>query len=149
MIEKAFVRGKPKARGARHPTRPAARRRNPRSSRRASAGSPKRRNVKVYAFVEDVAASGGYWLAAAADEIWVDENSVVGSIGVISASFGFFPHRPPPASVPRGAYLRRRPKSIHHNFRSEEENMARLSGSGKRTKTTYTPQFKTSRRRQA
>ncbi len=47
------------------------------------------RKVPVLAFVEDVAASGGYWLATAADEIWVDEASIVGSIGVISASFGF------------------------------------------------------------
>lgn len=47
------------------------------------------KNVPVYAFVEDVAASGGYWLASAADEIWIDESSVVGSIGVISAQFGF------------------------------------------------------------
>ncbi|MEX0695627.1 MAG: S49 family peptidase [Rhodospirillales bacterium] len=46
-------------------------------------------NVKVIAFCEDVAASGGYWLAAAADEILVDENSIVGSIGVISSSLGF------------------------------------------------------------
>ncbi len=44
--------------------------------------------VPVLAFVEDVAASGGYWLAAAADEIWADESSIVGSIGVISAGFG-------------------------------------------------------------
>lgn len=43
----------------------------------------------VHAFVEDVAASGGYWIAAAADDIWVDESSITGSIGVISASFGF------------------------------------------------------------
>ncbi len=42
----------------------------------------------VHAFVEDVAASGGYWLAAAADQIWADDSSVVGSIGVISAGFG-------------------------------------------------------------
>ncbi|KAJ54064.1 multidrug transporter [Actibacterium mucosum KCTC 23349] len=47
------------------------------------------KDVKVYAFVEDVAASGGYYLATAADEIWVDVHSVVGSIGVISAGFGF------------------------------------------------------------
>ncbi len=47
------------------------------------------KNLPVYAFVEDVAASGGYWLATAADEIYVDANSIVGSIGVISASFGF------------------------------------------------------------
>lgn len=43
----------------------------------------------VLAFVEDVAASGGYWLAASADEIYADPSSIVGSIGVISAGFGF------------------------------------------------------------
>lgn len=44
---------------------------------------------RVIAFVEDVAASGGYWLATAADEIVVEATSIVGSIGVISAGFGF------------------------------------------------------------
>ena len=43
----------------------------------------------VLAFVEDVAASGGYWLACAADEIFADPSSIVGSIGVVSAGFGF------------------------------------------------------------
>jgi signal peptide peptidase SppA len=43
----------------------------------------------VYTFCEDVAASGGYYLAAAGDEIYADASSIVGSIGVISASFGF------------------------------------------------------------
>jgi len=47
------------------------------------------KGLKVIAFVEDVAASGGYWLACAADEIIVDPHSIVGSIGVISAGFGF------------------------------------------------------------
>ena len=47
------------------------------------------KNIPVYAFVEDVAASGGYWLAAAADHIYVDHTSIVGSIGVISSGFGF------------------------------------------------------------
>lgn len=47
------------------------------------------KTVKVHAFVEDVAASGGYWLACAGDDIWVDDSSIVGSIGVIFASFGF------------------------------------------------------------
>ncbi|WP_376877771.1 S49 family peptidase [Albirhodobacter sp. R86504] len=42
----------------------------------------------VHAFVEDVAASGGYWLACAADDIWADSTSIVGSIGVISSGFG-------------------------------------------------------------
>jgi signal peptide peptidase SppA len=46
------------------------------------------KRIPVIAFVEDVAASGGYWLATAADEILVDGSSIVGSIGVISASFG-------------------------------------------------------------
>jgi serine protease SohB len=46
------------------------------------------KSIPVHAFVEDVAASGGYWVACAADDIWVDDSSIVGSIGVISASFG-------------------------------------------------------------
>lgn len=47
------------------------------------------KDIPVHAFVEDVAASGGYWLACAADDIWVDASSITGSIGVIFASFGF------------------------------------------------------------
>lgn len=46
-------------------------------------------DVPVIAFCEDVAASGGYWLAAAADEIFADPASVIGSIGVLWAGFGF------------------------------------------------------------
>jgi signal peptide peptidase SppA len=44
---------------------------------------------RVYVFCEDVAASGGYYLAIAGDEIYADPSSIVGSIGVISAGFGF------------------------------------------------------------
>ncbi len=47
------------------------------------------KSVPVLAFVQDVAASGGYWLACAADEITADQCSIVGSIGVVSAGFGF------------------------------------------------------------
>jgi serine protease SohB len=47
------------------------------------------KQLPVFMFVEDVAASGGYWLACAGDEIFANENSIVGSIGVISAGFGF------------------------------------------------------------
>ncbi|MBX6425014.1 MAG: S49 family peptidase [Variibacter sp.] len=47
------------------------------------------KQVPVLAFVEDVAASGGYMIACAADEIIADENSIVGSIGVVGGSFGF------------------------------------------------------------
>jgi len=43
----------------------------------------------VYVFIEDVAASGGYFIATAGDHIIADPSSVVGSIGVISAGFGF------------------------------------------------------------
>lgn len=44
---------------------------------------------KVLVFVEDVAASGGYMISLAGDEIFADETSIIGSIGVVSASFGF------------------------------------------------------------
>ncbi|MDX2142800.1 MAG: S49 family peptidase [Rhodospirillaceae bacterium] len=46
------------------------------------------KKVPVLAFTEDVAASGGYWLALAADEIYADAMSIVGSVGVIAATFG-------------------------------------------------------------
>ena len=47
------------------------------------------KGVPVIAFVEDVAASGGYMIACAADEIVCDPSSIVGSIGVVGATFGF------------------------------------------------------------
>lgn len=47
------------------------------------------KNKRVLVFVEDVAASGGYMIALAGDEIIADPSSIVGSIGVVSASFGF------------------------------------------------------------
>ena len=47
------------------------------------------KGLPVFAFVEDVAASGGYMIACAADEIVADPTSLVGSIGVVSAGFGF------------------------------------------------------------
>jgi signal peptide peptidase SppA len=47
------------------------------------------KRVPVFAFAEDVAASGGYWLALAGDEVYAEETSLVGSIGVVSSGFGF------------------------------------------------------------
>lgn len=47
-----------------------------------------KKKVPVLAFCEDVAASGGYWLACAADEIYAHSSSLVGSIGVVTAGFG-------------------------------------------------------------
>ena len=46
-------------------------------------------NTKVMIFAEDVAASGGYFIACAGDEIYANSSSIIGSIGVITASFGF------------------------------------------------------------
>jgi len=48
-----------------------------------------KKDVPILVFIEDVAASGGYWLSCVGDEIFADRASIVGSIGVISASFGF------------------------------------------------------------
>ena len=47
------------------------------------------KKINVSSFTQDVAASGGYWLACAGDRIYVDKNSIIGSIGVISGGFGF------------------------------------------------------------
>ncbi len=47
------------------------------------------KSVPVLAFIEDVGASGGYILSLAGDEIYADESSIVGSIGVVSSGFGF------------------------------------------------------------
>jgi len=48
----------------------------------------KEKEIPVYAFVEDLAASGGYWLSCSADKIFAMESSIIGSIGVITAGFG-------------------------------------------------------------
>ena len=55
----------------------------------AALRTAKERGKHIVVSMGDVAASGGYWLACAGDEIWVDDSSIVGSIGVIFASFGF------------------------------------------------------------
>ncbi|XVN40288.1 MAG: S49 family peptidase [Rickettsia endosymbiont of Argas persicus] len=49
----------------------------------------KENKIKVYSFIEDVAASGGYWLACIGDQIYASRSSVIGSIGVVSSGFGF------------------------------------------------------------
>lgn len=89
------------------------------------------RNVPVYAFVEDVAASGGYWLALAADQIYADASSIVGSIGVISAGFGL--HRLiEKLGVDRRVYATGARKGMLDPFRPEDpdevEHFAALQG---------------------
>ncbi|MGL5010687.1 MAG: S49 family peptidase, partial [Paracoccaceae bacterium] len=88
LIERAFARGKPAAVALviNSPGGSAAQSSLISARIRRLAEEKK---ILVHAFVEDVAASGGYWLACAADDIWVDQTSIVGSIGVIFASFGF------------------------------------------------------------
>lgn len=49
----------------------------------------KENKIKIYSFIEDVAASGGYWLACSGDQIYASRSSIIGSIGVVSSGFGF------------------------------------------------------------
>lgn len=84
------------------------------------------KKVPVIAFVEDVAASGGYWLACAADEIYADAASIVGSIGVISATFGF-QNLLEKIGVERRLYTSGEKKSFLDPFRPESpEDIERL-----------------------
>jgi signal peptide peptidase SppA len=80
--------------------------------------------VPVYAFCEDVAASGGYWLACAADEIYANGASIVGSIGVISASFGF-PEVLAKLGIERRVYSAGERKAQLDPFLPEDENDVR------------------------
>ncbi len=125
ILEKAFARGKPKA--------VALQINSPGGSPVQSSliGARIRRlaeekEIPVIAFVEAVAASGGYWLAASADEIFADASSVVGSIGVISASFGldkFIENY----GVERRVYTAGKSKSMLDPFRPEKpEDVERL-----------------------
>lgn len=84
------------------------------------------KELPVIAFVEDVAASGGYWLACAADEILVDPASIVGSIGVISAGFGF-PETLARLGIERRVHTSGERKSMLDPFRPEKpEDVERL-----------------------
>lgn len=119
IIERAFAKGKPDAIAL---------------SVNSPGGSPvqssliaarvrrlaEEKEIPVYAFVEDVAASGGYWLATAADEIFVDQSSIVGSIGVISASFGFTGFMEQ-HGIERRVHIAGKDKSMLDPFRPERQ----------------------------
>jgi serine protease SohB len=84
------------------------------------------KKVPVFAFTEDVAASGGYWLLLAGDEVYADENSIVGSIGVVSAGFGF-PEALRKLGIERRVHTAGGRKSFHDPFQEEKaEDVARL-----------------------
>ena len=86
----------------------------------------KEKNKKVISFVEDVAASGGYWLACASDEIYIDTNSILGSIGVISPGFGFV-ELIKKIGIERRVYTSGKSKSFLDPFKEEkEEDISRL-----------------------
>lgn len=80
----------------------------------------------VLVFVEDVAASGGYMIATAGDEIVADPSSIVGSIGVVTASFGF-PELMKKIGVERRVHTAGRNKSVLDPFKPEKkEDIERL-----------------------
>ncbi|WP_340117543.1 S49 family peptidase [Pelagibius sp. 7325] len=84
------------------------------------------KEIPVLAFCEDVAASGGYWLACAADEIFVQPTSIVGSIGVITAGFGFTGLMEK-AGIERRLYTAGERKSMLDPFRPEDpEDVSRI-----------------------
>ena len=143
-IEKAFVRGKPDA-VALVINSPGG---SPAQSSLIAARIRRlatEKQIKVYAFVEDLAASGGYWLATAADEIWVDRNSIVGSIGVISASFGFHElmNR---YGVERRVYTAGKSKSMADPFKPENpKDVARIRALQDSIHQTFIDQVKGAR----
>jgi signal peptide peptidase SppA len=84
------------------------------------------KDKRVLVFVEDVAASGGYMIAIAGDEIIADPSSIVGSIGVVSASFGF-PELLKKIGVERRVYTAGTNKATLDPFQEEKpEDIARL-----------------------
>lgn len=84
------------------------------------------KEIPVLAFAEDVAASGGYMLALAGDKIYANESSIIGSIGVISAGFGFT-KAIEKIGVERRLYTSGESKAMLDSFSEEkEEDVARL-----------------------
>jgi serine protease SohB len=81
----------------------------------------KKHDKKVLVFAEDVAASGGYMIALAGDEIIADETSIVGSIGVVSAGFGF-PEAIARLGIERRVYTAGENKAILDPFKPEKES---------------------------
>ena len=103
------------------------------------------KSIPVIGFVEDVAASGGYWLACAADEIFVDESSILGSIGVISAGFGF-PQALEKLGVERRVHTAGKSKSMMDPFRPENpEDVERLKALQEQIHQSFIRHVKTRR----
>jgi signal peptide peptidase SppA len=102
--------------------------------------------IPVYAFCEDVAASGGYWLACAADEIYADENSIVGSIGVISGGFGF-PVAMKKYGIERRVHTSGESKSTNDPFKPEKpEDVKKLKAMLSEMHETFKTEVRTRRK---
>lgn len=79
----------------------------------------KKTDIPIYSFCEDVAASGGYFLSLAGDEIYALESSIIGSIGVISAGFGFT-GAIQKLGIERRVYTQGKNKSVLDPFQEEK-----------------------------
>jgi signal peptide peptidase SppA len=105
------------------------------------------KKVPVFAFVEDVAASGGYMIACAADEIIADASSIVGSIGVVGASFGF-DEAIKRLGIERRVYTAGEHKVMLDPFQPEKaDDVERLSAIQKQIHADFIGLVKTSRGR--
>src|SRR6185312_9107615 len=103
------------------------------------------KKVPVIAFVEDVAASGGYMIACAAEEIVADASSIVGSIGVVGASFGFT-EAIKKLGIERRVYTAGEHKVMLDPFQPEDpEDVARLKALQADIHTQFIDLVKTSR----
>ncbi len=99
----------------------------------------------VFAFCEDVAASGGYMLALSADEIFADPSSIIGSIGVISAGFGF-PALIEKLGIERRVHTSGENKGMLDPFQPEDaEDVARLEAIQRDVHETFKDMVKSRR----
>ncbi len=97
----------------------------------------KEKSVPVFAFAEDVAASGGYMLALAGDEIYADASSIIGSIGVIAAGFGFN-EMLEKLGIERRIYTAGKHKSMLDSFKPEDpEDVKRLEALQREIHVTF------------
>ncbi len=78
------------------------------------------KKIPVYSFIEDVGASGGYWLACAGDEIYASKSSIIGSIGVVSSGFGF-QEAIKKLGIERRLYTQGKNKSLLDPFKPERK----------------------------
>jgi signal peptide peptidase SppA len=85
----------------------------------------KEKNLPVYTFAQDVAASGGYWLLLSGDEIYAHNSSIIGSIGVIFSSFGFV-DAIKKIGVERRVYAEGKNKAILDPFLPEQEENVKI-----------------------